>query len=207
MLLMLNGCVSINSFQEGRTLGKDKVDIGISANYGDLANYSNQDTSLFPHVEFLCQIGVANKIDLGLKVNSSSMIGGIFKIQILGDTDSKFATSIGNESGIGPFRLLLGGINYYTSFSIYNSFHAKDNIAILFTPKYIVSNDRLFDWPGKEEDDPIEIDIKETFGISYGLIIGKKNRFGLEFSHLGKDFYRPSQIGINYTLRLNRNKK
>jgi hypothetical protein len=207
VLLTSTGCVSINSFQDGRTLSKEKIDLGISANYGDLTNYSNQDSFQFPHLEIFSQIGITNRFDVGIKLNSSSMIGSVLKFQILGNKESKLAMSIGNQSGIGPLRLLLGGINYYTSFSIYNSIHINEKIAIILTPTYIISSDRLFDWPGKGINDPIEIDNNEAVGVSYGLIIGKKNRIGIEISHLGKNIYCPTQIGVNYTIRLDRKEK
>ncbi len=199
--IVLSGCVSLNSHQSGRTSGKDNYSISGNFNFGKIKSeqyFALEDSGYYYIAEVGGQYGIKENIDLGLIVNTSTHCTVTSKLQIIGDKHSLFATSLGFDLGIGPLALLAGAISYSSSFSIYNSFHLGDKVAITLTPKYTYLG---FTNLTKEYAFTTKNNI---YGYSTGLILGNKHQILLEWSQYVNNIkftvHLAPQISVGYRL-------
>jgi hypothetical protein len=196
--LLLTNCASLSGLQDGRTAGQGNGELGISLNlatspdFNTIEDEGGLDTvvnveipSLFvPALEFGGRMGVGEKIDIGLRLNTSLNLGFNVKAQVLGDRESKTALSLGAE--VGTFGLVLGLWNVQVP--VYFSVHPKENFTWYVTPRYIYQFATV---AGIEN------------GLSYlggntGILFGKRNKFGLDLGYysLGADGSRLGLINI-----------
>lgn len=178
MLLGLTSCVSLNAHQSGRTIGKDNYSLFGNFNYGHLDSelYSVEDSGLFHIAEIGILHGIKENLDVGFKANTSFHFTGTSKLQFIGDKQSFFASSLGLDLGAAPFGLTMGAMSYSGSFSLYNSIHPTDYLALTFSPKYTYLGFTNFtkEYRFTREDN--------IYGYSSGFIIGKKHQFSFEIS-------------------------
>jgi hypothetical protein len=128
----LVGCVSLNSHQTGRTVGKDNYSFFGNFNFGYIDSeqyFTIVDSGAFYIAEIGAFHGIKENYDLGLKVNSSFLFTGISKFQLIGNQTSIFASSIGLDFGAAPLGLVLGAMSYSSSLSMFNSIHPTDYLA------------------------------------------------------------------------------
>jgi hypothetical protein len=203
--VIFTGCVSLNSHQSGRTSGKDNYCLTGNFNFGKIKSgqyFALEDSGYYYIAEVGGQYGIKENIDLGLIVNTSTHFTVTSKLQIIGDKHSLFATSLGFDLGIGPLALLAGAISYSSSFSIYNSLHLGDKIAITLTPKYTYLG---FTNLTKEYAFTTKNNI---YGYSTGLILGNKHQILLEWSQYVNDtkftFQQSPQISLGYRFNFTR---
>jgi hypothetical protein len=204
---LLSGCLSLNTLQSGKSLGKDNLEISAA---GTLGKYSQNslldeegDFDSAPVFGLRGRIGVSNKIDLGFHFDQTSLIGTNFKYQFIGDSGSTFASSLGLDAGFNFGSALFGNFTHYVSIPLYTSYHPSDNIAIYLTPRYLYVSKYIFSQhPNGDPAGPKGN--RNKMGSSYGIIVGKNNKIVLEVSNYESKFYKPSQftIGYLYTFRI-----
>jgi len=200
LVLFQYSCVSLNTHQSGRTLGKDNFSIYGNYNYIDVDSsqvYNDLSESRMPVLlEVGMSYGITDKYDMGLKINSSSHATWINKIQIIGNQKSKFASSVGIDLGLSPLAFAGGVFTYSGSIVWINSIHPKDNIAITLSPRY--SHFGLFSF-GAQFNSNIT-------GYSTSLIIGKKHQLSFEIGQFVANnkfsFNTRPVLGIGYTFNL-----
>jgi hypothetical protein len=192
--LLLTNCASLSGLQDGRTVGDGNGELGVSLNLTNSLDFNKLDDreefdtlnvdlpNIFaPSLEFGGRMGVGEKVDVGLRINTFLNIGVNVKAQVLGDRESKTALSLGAE--VGTFGLISGLWNVQVP--VYFSVHPKENFAWFVTPRYIYQFASLSGIDG---------------GLSYvggntGLLFGKRNKFGIDFG-----YYNLSTSGGNTAL-------
>jgi len=177
--LFLSNCASLTGFQDGRSVGKNNGEIMGSLNFSqspDFDNWEDQGDSLdnvpnlfFPSIEFGGRYGVAEKVDITLRLNTNLNLGIGVKAQMLGDRESKAALALGAEAG--TFGLISGLWNFQVP--VYFSVHPTENFAWYLTPKFVY---QFTSYAGADN------------GLSYtgantGLLFGKRNKFGLDLGY------------------------
>jgi len=176
--LLSSNCASLTGFQDGRTVGQNNGELSASINFSQSPNFNdwedssdslNIPTLLFPSLEFGGRYGVAEKVDLTLRMNTNLNLGLGAKFQVVGDRESAFALALGAE--LGTFGLITGLWNVQVP--LYLSVHPKENFAWYLTPRYIY---QFSSFIGAEN------------GLSYtgantGLLFGNRNKFGLDIGY------------------------
>lgn len=146
-LSILTSCGQLSSLQTARVLDEGQVNVG-----GAVIGYGIQDpdagggelgSGIFPHVEVLGRFGIAESMDLGVKLSTGGNLLFDVKYQLVGDAFSEFAVSIGGGleyQGSNPTEnIILRG-----HLPVYLSYHPTDNDAVYLSPRYIyqyLSND------------------------------------------------------------------
>ncbi len=192
-------CVSLNSHQTGRTVGKNNISIFGNFNFGHID--SIQFTSLgnsetFYISEIGAYGGIKDNFDVGIKANTSLQLTGMSKYQFIGDEKSLFASSFGFDIGTSPLlSLVFGGLGYSGTLSLFNSIHPTDYIAITLSPRYShYGFANLSEYKYRRKDN--------IYGYSAGIIIGKKNKFSVEFSQYSNNikftFYTKPIFSLGY---------
>jgi hypothetical protein len=177
-LFLLSNCASITGFQDGRTVGEGNGDfygsfnLSTSPNFDDWSNDSitvDVPTLTFPSLEFGGRYGVAEKVDLTLRLNTNLNLGIGTKFQLIGDRSSPFALALGAE--VGSFGIVLGLLN--VQIPLYMSVHPSENFGWYFTPRYI----RQFStFAGVQNG-------LTYFGANTGFLMGRRNKFGLDLGY------------------------
>ncbi len=176
--LVLPSCASLTGFQDGHTVGKDNGEFYGSFNLSTSPNFNdweddttvvNVPTLTFPSLEFGGRYGVAEKVDVTLRLNTNLNVGIGAKFQVVGDRESSFAMALGAE--VGSFGLVLGLLN--VQIPVYMSVHPSESFSWYITPRYI----RQFStFAGVENG-------LSYFGGNTGLLFGKRNKFGLDLGY------------------------
>lgn len=201
----LNSCASLTGYQDGRSVGKNNGEISASVNVNQSPEFNNfndqQDTfdivpSAFPNIEIGGRYGVAEKFDIGMRINSNLNISLNAKYQLVGDRQSPFALAIGAEAG--TFSLGIGGL-WNVQVPVFASIHPSEKFAVYLNPRYIY---QFSSWVGAED------------GVSYaggntGLLFGNRNKFGVDFGFYSfgtsQDRTPLLQFGIGGRFALGRN--
>jgi hypothetical protein len=182
--LAFQACVSINSNQTGRSLGKGNNSVSGWANYGsakDIEYYSLWDNDRYIFAEGRYMHGVNEDFDLGVTLNLATFFIVNTKYQVLGSKKSLFASSIGLDMGATPVTLMHAmTIGYMTSLKSFNSIHFTEKAGFTFTPTYIFLGRSQF---SEAYGGPYRIN-HNLLGYSFGLFYGKKQTFFLEVSNL-----------------------
>ncbi|TNE61382.1 MAG: hypothetical protein EP344_06080 [Bacteroidetes bacterium] len=205
LVFLLSNCASLTGFQDGRTVGKGNGELSASLNvaqspdfedWDDQSSDDNIPTFFISTVELGGRLGVAEKIDLSLRLSTTMNLGVGAKFQVVGDRESQLALALGAE--IGTFGLLNAGL-WNFQVPLYLSVHPKENFAWYLTPRYIYQFNTTF---GAEN------------GINYaggntGLLFGNRNKFGLDvgFYNVGTDGNSVGvfQFGLGGRFALGRN--
>lgn len=175
-LFLLSSCASLTGFEEGRVLGEDVSEFGVSVNYVqtpdlfDSEEFEGPDslnsTIGFPNIEFNYKRGINDKMDVGGRLSTNLAASTYLKYQVVGDRSSKFALSPGLE-----FGTVLGAA-YSVGIPVYASIYPTEGIAINLNPRFIYQF-----VTGAESDGAAYL------GGNLGLMFGKKNKFGLDFGY------------------------
>ncbi|NUN99636.1 MAG: hypothetical protein HUU01_03360 [Saprospiraceae bacterium] len=175
------GCASLTGFQDGRTLGKDSGELGVSLNFSQSPDFNDWEDEVddsvnvdipelfFPSFEFSGRYGVADKVDIGVRLNTNLNLGVSGKFQVVGDRESSFAMSLGAE--VGTFGLVSGLWN--VQIPVFLSVHPSERFAWYLTPRYIY---QFTSYTGAEN------------GLSYlggntGIMFGGRNKFGFDIGY------------------------
>jgi hypothetical protein len=184
--MLLASCASLTGFEEGKTLGADNSEFGISANYIRAPNLFEDELEAdslvgivgFPNIELNYKYGITEKIDVGAKVSTNFNSSAYAKYQLVGDKSSKFALSPGFEVGT------ILGAAYSIGVPVYASYYPTPNFAINVNPRFMYQS--------------ITGDISSGatyLGGNLGLMFGKKHKFGLDFG-----FYNVGSGGTSNNL-------
>jgi len=175
------GCASLTGFQDGRAVGQDNGEVGVSLNYSrspdldKLKDEAEDSTNVeipidgFPFIEVSGRYGVTDKLDIGVRLNSNLNLGVSGKYQLVGDQESPFAMALGAE--IATFGLIAGLWNVQVP--VYFSVHPSERLAIYLTPRYTY---QFSTFAGAE------------YGLSYvganaGLMFGERSKFGFDIGY------------------------
>ena len=175
------GCASLTGFQDGRAVGEDNSELGLSLNYSEspdlnkLKDEAEDSTNIsiplkgFPFIEASFRYGVTDKLDIGVRLNSNLNLGVSGKYQIVGDQESPFAMALGAE--IATFGLFVGLWNVQVP--LYLSVHPSERLAIYLTPRYTY---QFSTFAGAE------------YGLSYvganaGIMFGERTKFGFDIGY------------------------
>jgi hypothetical protein len=177
--IFLTNCASLTGFQDGRTVGQNNVELSASINFSqspDFNNWEDQDTFgteipnfFFPNFEFGGRYGIAEKVDITLRMNTNLNLGLGAKVQVLGDQESMAALSLGAE--VGTFGLISGLWNVQVP--VYFSVHPKENLAWYLSPRYIY---QFTSYAGAENG-------LRYLGGNTGLLFGTRNKFGIDIGY------------------------
>jgi hypothetical protein len=186
--LLLSNCASLTGLQDGRTVGKGNGEMSVSINASQTPDFNKWKDQIdtitkipryfFPNFEFGGRYGVADNIDITLRLNTNLNVGLGAKFQVIGDRESAVALSLGAE--VGSFGLVTGLWNVQVP--VFFSVHPTPKFAWYLTPRYI----RQF-----------EVYSGVSGGLNYvgantGLLFGEKNKFGLDLG-----YYNLSSGGIS----------
>jgi hypothetical protein len=177
--LLLQGCVSLTGFQDGRTLGEGNFEVIGSLNMSSSPNFReirddgvNIDEEVptipFPSSEIFVAYGITDRMNIGVRMNSNTNMGLNFKYQVMGDLESPVALSLGAE--VGSFSLLSPLVN--AQVPVYFSMHPTETFTFFLSPRYIYQfTTRGFDR-----------------GLSYagtnaGVLLGRRHKFGLDLGY------------------------
>jgi len=175
------GCASLTGFQDGRTLGKDNGEIGGSINFTrspdfDILDDEDSDSldvtlpsATFPFLEFSGRFGVADKVDVGVRLNTNLNLGVNAKFQVVGDQESPFAMALGAE--IATFGLLSGFWN--VQIPVFLSVHPSERMSVYLTPRYTYQFSTL---AGAENG-------LSYVGANAGIMFGARNKFGFDIGY------------------------
>lgn len=188
LLFAFSNCASLTGFQDGRTVGQNNGEFSASLNFAqspDFNDWEDQNDSFgiiprifFPSIELGGRYGIAEKVDLTLRLNTTLNIGLGAKFQVVGDRESQVALALGAE--VGSISLISGLWN--VQIPVYFSLHPQENFAWYLSPRYIY---QFESYSGAD------------FSLSYvggntGLLFGKRHKFGLDFG-----YYRVGSEGDN----------
>lgn len=186
LAFLLSNCASLTGFQDGRTTGKNNGEFFGSLSLSQSPDFNdwedrNDSTNIdipniyIPSLEFGGRYGVAEKVDITLRLNTNLNVGFGVKAQVVGDRTSKVALALGAEAG--TFGLISGLWNF--QIPLYLSVHPSENFGWYLTPRFIY---QFNSYAGAE------------FGANYlggntGFLFGKRNKFGLDLGYyrLGAD--------------------
>lgn len=211
-VFFISSCASLTGFEEGRVLGEENSEITVSGNFTRVPDlfedeFNAEIDSLnsaisFPNLELSFKRGITDKLDAGVRV-SSNLNGSMFmKYQVVGDRSSSFALSPGFEAGT------ILGFAYNVGIPIYATYYPVEAVAINLTPRFMYQF----------------ITGAETSGASYlggnfGLLFGKRNKFGIDIGYYKVGIGNGSQplftvglggkfsFGDGYSSSTNKNRK
>jgi hypothetical protein len=206
--ILLSNCASLAGFQDARTVGKNNGEFAASLNVSASPKYDVFDETYdsvnvnvdipsltFANLEFGGKFGVAEKVDVTLRINTNLNIGLGVKAQLVGDRTSTFGLGVGAE--VGTFGLFSGLWN--VQIPVYASVHPTEALGIYLSPRYIYQFTTYSGIDG---------------GLSYvggngGLLFGKKHKFGLDVGYFrfgaGGESIGLFQIGIGGKFRIGNN--
>jgi hypothetical protein len=171
---IIPSCASLTGFEEGRTLGEENSEVGISVNFtrapnlfDDAFDINDEDILItFPNTEINYKYGVTEKLDIGAKVSTNFNGSTYAKYQLVGDQSSQFALSPGLEIGA-----ILGSA-YSLSIPIYMSIYPTENLSININPRLMYQ----FVSTGTTE-------AATYLGGNFGLLFGTKHKFGIDIGY------------------------
>jgi hypothetical protein len=177
---IFTGCFSFSNFQTGRTIGKNKTELGLSINYMGYTESNLQGSVGLPVVEFAGKYGISENVDIGIRLANFGFINADVKYQFWGDKESPFAMATGFGAGGTFIGFNVGstteGLGFYQlEVPLHMSYHPVKNFAVYLSPRYI------------------------GFGAFAGGVGGYVN--SLVFSP-GIEFGNRVKIGVNYNLVL-----
>ena len=180
-------CATMTGFEEGKTLGEDNMEFGVSANVTSAPDILGDDADVdefiaFPNIELGVKYGITEEFDLGIRVNSNLNLGAFMKYQIIGDKNSAFAVSPGLEFAT------FAALTYAVQVPLYMSIYPNQNLAININPRAVYQT---------------SAGAALTGGVSYlggnvGFLYGKKHKFGLDIGYysVGVDGSRTELVNV-----------
>lgn len=186
------GCASLTGYQDGKTIGKDNGEVMASLNYSqspDLVNLNDNKDSFgvnlpylsFPNIEISGRYGVLENLDISMKVNTNINLSVGGKYQFIGDKSSEYALAAGLD--IATFGLL-GGL-WNLQIPVYGSYHPKNNISLYVSPRYVYQFSQFGGISGWN-----------YLGGNFGVLFGKKNKFGIDFGYYKVGTLSTNSLGM-----------
>ncbi len=174
-IFFISSCASLTGFEEGRVLGEGNSELMVSGNFTrvpdlfddeDLGGDSLSTAISFPNIEVSFKRGITDKLDVGLRASTNLNASTYLKYQLVGDNTSSFALSPGFEAGT------VLGLAYNVGVPVYVTYYPAEAVAVNLTPRFMYQF----------------ITGAETSGASYlggnfGLMFGKKNKFGIDIGY------------------------
>lgn len=200
--LFFSNCASVTGFQTGRTVGHNNGEMLISLNASSTPefDFDSDDTTdvenfYFPNLELSGRYGVAEKVDIGLRVNTNFNVAADVRYQVLGDRQSPVAFAVGG--GVGTFGLFSALWN--VQIPLYFSFHPTETLDIYISPRYI-SQFAAGDLTGS----------LSYFGGNAGILFGRRTKFGLDagiynISTTGEDILPIATFGFGVKIPFGEN--
>ncbi|NUQ26113.1 MAG: hypothetical protein HUU34_19355 [Saprospiraceae bacterium] len=181
-ILLWSGCASLTGFQTGKTVGDEKGEIAMSVNFVSAPDFDPDDDeepdgnlviSRIGLFEFGGRYGVAEKIDIGMRINTVLNFLADVKVQVVGDQTSVFAMALGG--GVGGFGFVsTDGMLMNFQVPVYFSIHPNDKFALYAAPRYIGQFGTTFERSSG---------MLNYFGSNFGFEAGKKVKFGLDIAY------------------------
>lgn len=170
--LLVSSCASLTGFEEGRTLGEENMEVGVSVNYTSVPDLFEDEIATdsinigFPNIELNYKYGVTDKLDIGAKASTNLNVSTYAKYQLVGDHVSSFALAPGLEVGT------IAGLGYSVGIPVYMSVYPTKNLAININPRFMYQF----------------VTGLESSGVTYaggnlGLLFGSKHKFGVDFGY------------------------
>lgn len=166
IIILLQSCFPFTQFESARTVGKGGMAVGGSVSafiLPEQGSASEIGTIALPYFDAGMKYGIAEKLDLGVNVNSFGFTYFDAKYQILGDRTSSNALSIGLGIDVNPFFLAskeVDGKYFKFHLPLYYSYHFKNDKAFLFiNPK--IAYQKLI---GEDED---HLFIGQSSGVGF----------------------------------------
>ncbi|HMR87260.1 MAG TPA: hypothetical protein PKD51_03865 [Saprospiraceae bacterium] len=185
LLLTFSGCLSFISYEDGKTIGKSKIEATSSLNIHQAPSiyfYENakkmEAMSIFeyPNIATSIKYGIGNKTDLYGKFSTNLGLSVGFKHNLLGDRSSRFAIATGAEIGIliKPWLSQDAFSIPNIQIPIYTSYHTSDKFAAYLTPRYVYQF-KFID----------EVSDFNYFGGNFGILYGTKHKIGIDMGIYG----------------------
>lgn len=179
-VLSFNSCATLTGFNTGRTVGKDQGEVALSLNFANVPEFQESEEVnevlkqiVIPLVELGGRYGVAENVDIGIRINTALNFLVDTKIQLVGGQDGPFALSTG--VGLGAFGVVSGaGMLLNFQVPLYTSYHPSETFAIYLSPRYIGQFGTNF----QESSGMLNY-----FGANTGFETGRKVRFGLDIGY------------------------
>jgi hypothetical protein len=207
LLISFSGCVSLDTIQTGRTLGKDKMSLSGSLSHGlseDIGYFSLFENGSYFFGQTRYMYGVGEKLDLGATVNMASFVIINSKYQVTGTKNSAFASSIGLDVGATPVTLLHAlTLGYMASVRSYNTFFIGEKLGLTISPAYVfLGNSQFSDGYGGSYTN-----LNNYLGYSVNAFYGDKEKLFIEVSNFETinnfNFSVKPTISIGYCINLN----
>ncbi len=203
--VLFSNCASLTGFQDGRTVGKDRADLTGSINVSSSPNFEDWDEDdngipdlLITTFEIGGRYGIAENVDINLKISSATNLSIGTKIQVFGDRESQTALGVGLEVGVIGLASL--GVSIWNvQIPLFFSFHPNEKFTWYLSPRYIYQFSAF---------------AGANFGLNYlggntGIFMGRRHKFGIDLGYynLGSKLdgnLGLLQIGIGGRFSLNR---
>jgi hypothetical protein len=206
ILLGLNSCSSFIYLQDAKTLGKD--------NYAFQANLSSmnktaynpyyfdnpqQNNEYYPEVNLAFDLGIAEKSDFGIDINSGLFTGVRLKQQIIGNENSKFNASIGLRLNTNIMLALMAYVPINLQTPLFLSFHPTKKLSIFSIHSF--NHQTFYQFASQSQTDfqPIFHDTYSAMGNTFGICYGNNHKFGIEITSLN-NLSKPYILSIGYRL-------
>lgn len=193
--------MSIEQSQSGKSLGKHHLEPHAAVSYGNYRNYSDAEYIFdFPLLQVGAQYGVHEKMDVGVSLNYTMVLTGMWKYQVLGNQESKFAGSIGLTGGFNAGSWILGDFQSHFSVPVHLSYHPTDKLFFYATPRFLYANNseyyREFGSPRGHYYNA------SLFGASAGVCYGDQHKVFLGISSMDGELSEPTLFTVGYRLNL-----
>lgn len=195
--MMFSSCFSFSNMQSGRSLGKEKVELNMSAGYLGITDGDLSGTIAIPVFEFGGRYGVSENMDIGLKLSNFGTAIGSLKYQFSGTKESQFAAATGFGIGTSLFRFDLDGegISFFQyEIPLHLSYHPTEKLGLIFTPRYM----------GIGGSAAGDAGLSHMLAFSPGIEFGNRFKFAIEYNMiipvtelaLSDGFF--SQLGLGF---------
>ena len=195
------------SLQDGRTLKKNEIEIApfaaiakFSESVPDSKNESVEENYYLPILALRIKYGITDKFDAGVLMDLSTNFGITAKYQFLGDKVSEINSSVGIDFGTNLFGFSYNRLKYYYSVPIYLSYNPNQKFCFFTTPRLINDSEYVFSKKYSNENVGTKYNINKL-AVSYGFLLGKRNKIGVEISHNSGNNFTPTQLTLGYNLK------
>lgn len=204
LLIILNSCANLSSLQDGRTLEKNEIEITpivVVSKYNNPDFFNGDKKDYLPTFGLRAKFGLAKNFDAGIVLDLSTNFGITSKYQFIGNSETKFNSSAGLDFGVNVTALLFDRTIYYYSVPLYLSYNPNKSFSLFVTPRFINNSDFVYSSRYNKESVGHKYQINR-FPITYGILFGKKNKYGIEVSNNSNNLFLPTQLSLGYNIKL-----